>query len=130
MPRVRREVLTEARRAGCNALGVLELAACFAPAVAVEAVIGAIAGSADATPQGIGTLGRVALLIGAIGAGAFDLRWRWREEPDPRWWVKAGSADAGGAMALGPGWMVAVVIAAIAIFALLTVGDSPSPYAR
>jgi hypothetical protein len=64
----------------------------------------------------------------AAAMAVFDLRWRWREEPDPRWVVKALSADAGGALALLPAWLLWIALSVIGIFVLITVPDEPSPY--
>src|SRR5688500_7037136 len=91
-----RTALTYSRRWGCNALVVLEFAFVLAPLLMGIAVGSDMSGGG--TPQGISQIARVMLPICAIVAAVFDILWRWRNEPDPRWWVKLVSADAGAAL--------------------------------
>jgi hypothetical protein len=123
-----RAALTHGRRWGCNALGVLEFALVLAPLL-----IGAIlrdAADAPGTPQGITHTQRLLFPICAFAAALFDYCWRWRNEPDPRWWVKLGSADAGGALTWVPAWILWLLAAALGILALLFTRLGPSPYSQ
>ena len=119
-----RQSLTYVRLKGCNALGVIEFAVCLLPLL----VSTALDAGASGPPQGIGRVERMMLPIIASAVAAFDLWWRWREEPDPRWWVKAFSADAGGALVFVPTWLFWVAMSAMGIFILIAVPYQPSPY--
>jgi hypothetical protein len=128
VPRFSRQSLTYARQKGCNALGVLELAACMLPLL-VQQFLGADLGP-HGEPRGITALQRVLLPLIALAAAVFDVVWRWREEPDPRPWVKLTSADAGGALVWIPAWILWAALAATGIFFLIEMPHMSSPYQR
>ena len=125
MGRFSRQTLTYVHRWGCNALGVIEFAVCLVPLV-----LGTIGADAGETPRGVETFARVLAVLLASATAVFDLRWRWREEPDPRWWVKAFSYEAGGSLVFLPGWLLWATWAGLVLLLLITVPLGPSPYAR
>jgi len=121
-------MLTEVRKKGCNALGVFELALCMAP-ILVQQFIGADVGPHGA-PQPVTTAARLAVSICAAAAAGLDLFWRWRHEPDPRWWIKATSADAGGALVFIPGWSFATFLLGLAVWAAIVSPATAPPHVR
>ena len=125
-----RQMLTDLHYWGCNALGIFELAACALPNVLLGVIVeGASMQPGEAAPVAEAVARGGAIFMAGVAA-VFDLRWRWREEPDPMWWIKAFSHEAGGALMFFPGWMLCGALLALQLYVVIALPETPSPYAR